>query len=82
MHAAVVWVLTSVLVLGRLCSWSQDFLKAGGYSALLTRLNELLEVEWRYACVIVPTSPCFVSELLSPGRNNTTINYCTSSFVV
>jgi hypothetical protein len=28
-------------------SWSQDFLKAGGYSALLTRLNELLEVEWR-----------------------------------
>jgi hypothetical protein len=30
-----------------LYSWSQDFLKAGGYSALLTRLNELLEVEWR-----------------------------------
>ncbi|KAI0264348.1 armadillo-type protein [Gloeopeniophorella convolvens] len=28
-------------------SWSQEFLKAGGYSALLTRLNELLEVEWR-----------------------------------
>lgn len=28
-------------------SWSQDFFKAGGYSALLTRLNELLEVEWR-----------------------------------
>jgi hypothetical protein len=28
-------------------SWSQNFLKAGGYSALLTRLNELLEVEWR-----------------------------------
>jgi hypothetical protein len=28
-------------------SWSQDFLKAGGYSALLTRLNELLEAEWR-----------------------------------
>ncbi|KXN88618.1 GTPase-binding protein rid1 [Leucoagaricus sp. SymC.cos] len=27
--------------------WSQDFLKSGGYSALLTRLNELLEVEWR-----------------------------------
>lgn len=28
-------------------SWSQDFLKLGGYSALLTRLNEILEVEWR-----------------------------------
>ncbi|KAI0322116.1 armadillo-type protein [Amylostereum chailletii] len=28
-------------------SWTQDFLKSGGYSALLTRLNELLEVEWR-----------------------------------
>ena len=31
----------------RIYSWTQDFLKAGGYSALLTRLNELLEVEWR-----------------------------------
>jgi hypothetical protein len=29
-------------------SWSQDFLKLGGYAALLTRLNEILEVEWRY----------------------------------
>ncbi|TFK70322.1 hypothetical protein BDN72DRAFT_958920 [Pluteus cervinus] len=28
-------------------SWTQDFLSHGGYSALLTRLNELLEVEWR-----------------------------------
>ncbi|KIY64986.1 hypothetical protein CYLTODRAFT_438015 [Cylindrobasidium torrendii FP15055 ss-10] len=28
-------------------SWSQDFLKQGGYTALLTRLNELLEIEWR-----------------------------------
>lgn len=28
-------------------SWSQEFLKLGGYSALLTRLNEILEVEWR-----------------------------------
>jgi hypothetical protein len=27
--------------------WSEDFLKLGGYNALLTRLNELLEVEWR-----------------------------------
>ncbi|KAI6125038.1 armadillo-type protein [Pisolithus croceorrhizus] len=24
-----------------------DFLRAGGYSALLTRLNEILEIEWR-----------------------------------
>jgi hypothetical protein len=28
-------------------SWTQEFLTKGGYSALLTRLNELLEVEWR-----------------------------------
>ncbi|KAG2364612.1 armadillo-type protein [Suillus spraguei] len=27
--------------------WSEDFLKLGGYNALLTRLNEILEVEWR-----------------------------------
>ncbi|KAF8656259.1 hypothetical protein AX16_002695 [Volvariella volvacea WC 439] len=28
-------------------SWTQEFLSHGGYNALLTRLNELLEVEWR-----------------------------------
>ncbi|EGN98766.1 hypothetical protein SERLA73DRAFT_89764 [Serpula lacrymans var. lacrymans S7.3] len=28
-------------------SWSQEFLRLGGYNALLTRLNEILEVEWR-----------------------------------
>ncbi|KAF9041078.1 hypothetical protein BDZ89DRAFT_1060369 [Hymenopellis radicata] len=28
-------------------TWSQEFLKLGGYAALLTRLNEILEVEWR-----------------------------------
>ncbi|KIL67542.1 hypothetical protein M378DRAFT_159355 [Amanita muscaria Koide BX008] len=28
-------------------TWSQDFLRQGGYSSLLTRLNEILEVEWR-----------------------------------
>ncbi|KAJ7762045.1 armadillo-type protein [Mycena maculata] len=28
-------------------SWSEEFLKLGGYAALLTRLNEILEVEWR-----------------------------------
>ncbi|KZT41861.1 hypothetical protein SISSUDRAFT_1042398 [Sistotremastrum suecicum HHB10207 ss-3] len=27
--------------------WSEKFLKTGGYAALLTRLNEILEVEWR-----------------------------------
>lgn len=31
----------------RVFSWSQEFLSLGGYSALLTRLNEMLEVEWR-----------------------------------
>jgi len=29
------------------CSWSEEFMKLGGYTALLTRLNEILEVEWR-----------------------------------
>ncbi|KAF8843694.1 hypothetical protein BDN67DRAFT_944797 [Paxillus ammoniavirescens] len=28
-------------------SWTEEFLRSGGYSALLTRLNEILEVEWR-----------------------------------
>ncbi|KAJ7852060.1 armadillo-type protein [Mycena olivaceomarginata] len=28
-------------------SWSEEFLKLGGYAAMLTRLNEILEVEWR-----------------------------------
>ncbi|KAF7316606.1 Drf-GBD domain-containing protein [Mycena chlorophos] len=28
-------------------SWTEEFLTLGGYSALLTRLNEILEVEWR-----------------------------------
>ncbi|KAL0067951.1 hypothetical protein AAF712_005120 [Marasmius tenuissimus] len=28
-------------------SWTEDFMDAGGYVALLTRLNEILEVEWR-----------------------------------
>ncbi|KAH9481746.1 GTPase-binding protein rid1 [Psilocybe cubensis] len=28
-------------------SWSEEFLKLGGYTGLLTRLNEILEVEWR-----------------------------------
>ncbi|KIY43968.1 hypothetical protein FISHEDRAFT_52044 [Fistulina hepatica ATCC 64428] len=28
-------------------SWSLEFLKIGGYQALMVRLNEILEVEWR-----------------------------------
>jgi hypothetical protein len=36
-----------LLLRNEAASWSQDFLRAGGYSALLTRLNELFEVEWR-----------------------------------
>ncbi|KAL1703593.1 armadillo-type protein [Schizophyllum commune] len=27
--------------------WTQEFLKIGGYNALMLRLNEILEVEWR-----------------------------------
>lgn len=35
-------------VIAKLClSWTEDFVWKGGYSALLTRLNEILEVEWR-----------------------------------
>ena len=28
-------------------SWSEAFLRSGGYAALLTRLVEILEIEWR-----------------------------------
>lgn len=28
-------------------SWTEGFFELGGYTALLTRLNEMLEVEWR-----------------------------------
>ncbi|KAJ7227425.1 armadillo-type protein [Mycena pura] len=28
-------------------SWTEEFLMLGGYAALLTRLNEILEIEWR-----------------------------------
>ncbi|KAG8859288.1 hypothetical protein FRB96_004503 [Tulasnella sp. 330] len=36
-----------VLLRNETASWSETFLRQGGYSALLGRLNELLEVEWR-----------------------------------
>ncbi|KAG5646973.1 hypothetical protein DXG03_001696 [Asterophora parasitica] len=36
-----------LLLRNETASWSQEFLALGGYSALLTRLNEILEVEWR-----------------------------------
>ncbi|KAF5382020.1 hypothetical protein D9615_004437 [Tricholomella constricta] len=36
-----------LLLRNETASWSQEFLSLGGYSALLTRLNEILEVEWR-----------------------------------
>ncbi|KDR78820.1 hypothetical protein GALMADRAFT_137817 [Galerina marginata CBS 339.88] len=36
-----------LLLRNETASWSQEFLKLGGYTALLTRLNEILEVEWR-----------------------------------
>lgn len=35
-------------------SWSETFLQQGGYSALLTRLIEILEIEWRCVWVV----PC------------------------
>lgn len=36
----------------QIVSWSEEFLKLGGYAAMLTRLNEILEVEWRLANLI------------------------------
>jgi hypothetical protein len=30
-----------------LFSWTEEFIQLGGYTALMTRLNEILEVEWR-----------------------------------
>ncbi|KAG5339822.1 hypothetical protein C0989_003504 [Termitomyces sp. Mn162] len=36
-----------LLLRNETATWSQEFLSLGGYSALLTRLNEILEVEWR-----------------------------------
>ncbi|KAF8183389.1 armadillo-type protein [Pholiota molesta] len=38
---------TQLLLRNETASWSEEFLKLGGYAALLTRLNEILEVEWR-----------------------------------
>ncbi|KAH9944810.1 armadillo-type protein [Amylocystis lapponica] len=36
-----------MLLRNEAASWTEDFLNVGGYAALLTRLNEILEVEWR-----------------------------------
>ncbi|KDQ19339.1 hypothetical protein BOTBODRAFT_436133 [Botryobasidium botryosum FD-172 SS1] len=36
-----------ILLRNEAASWSEQFLKHGGYSALLNRLTDLLEVEWR-----------------------------------
>ncbi|CAL1716994.1 unnamed protein product [Somion occarium] len=36
-----------LLLRNEAASWTLDFVNAGGYSALLTRLSEILEVEWR-----------------------------------
>ncbi|KAF8134963.1 armadillo-type protein [Boletus edulis] len=36
-----------LLLRNEAASWTEDFLRSGGYGALLTRLNEILEVEWR-----------------------------------
>ncbi|KAI0950755.1 hypothetical protein AcW1_007982 [Taiwanofungus camphoratus] len=36
-----------LLLRNEAASWTQEFLRQGGYTALLTRLNEILQVEWR-----------------------------------
>ncbi|TDL25630.1 hypothetical protein BD410DRAFT_784664 [Rickenella mellea] len=36
-----------LLIRNESASWTDEFFRQGGYAALLTRLNEILEVEWR-----------------------------------
>ncbi|KAG8954387.1 hypothetical protein FRC04_011713 [Tulasnella sp. 424] len=36
-----------LLLRNETATWSENFLIGGGYSAMLTRLNDLLEMEWR-----------------------------------
>ncbi|CAE6363606.1 unnamed protein product [Rhizoctonia solani] len=36
-----------IMLRNEAASWSEDFLKTGGYSALMSRLHELLDMEWR-----------------------------------
>ncbi|QRV90145.1 GTPase-binding protein rid1 [Ceratobasidium sp. AG-Ba] len=36
-----------IMLRNEAASWSEDFLRRGGYSALMSRLHELLELEWR-----------------------------------
>ncbi|CAE6532960.1 unnamed protein product [Rhizoctonia solani] len=36
-----------IMLRNEAASWSEDFLRMGGYSALMSRLHELLEMEWR-----------------------------------
>ncbi|CAG7849173.1 SubName: Full=Uncharacterized protein {ECO:0000313/EMBL:CCA68783.1} [Serendipita indica DSM 11827] len=36
-----------IMLRNEAAAWSESFLIEGGYSALLSRLNEMLEVEWR-----------------------------------
>ena len=63
------------------CSWTETFLSAGGYSALLTRLNEILEVEWRSVLNFIFKSRSESIPILA-GRNNMMINYYTNYCVV
>ncbi|CAE7176245.1 unnamed protein product [Rhizoctonia solani] len=36
-----------IMLRNEAASWSEDFLRTGGYSALMSRLHELLDMEWR-----------------------------------
>jgi len=51
-----------------LFSWSQEFLRLGGYAALLTRLNEILEVEWRFVVQFICGSECTLNTRTQQGR--------------
>lgn len=56
-------------------SWVGAFLEMGGYKLILTRLQEILDVEWRWVF------PAHAGHFLTrAGRNNMTIRCCTSCY--
>ena len=61
-------------------SWTEAFLQQGGYDAILTRLNEILEVEWRY--VLCCRSSSVRVLIVCTEKSSTTIKCSTSCYVV
>ena len=61
-------------------SWTEAFLQQGGYDAILTRLNEILEVEWRYVLCCRSSSVRIL--IVGTEKSSTTIKCSTSCYVV